>query len=172
MDARLKIVQGDITRQSVDVIVNAANESLLPGGGVDGAVHRAAGPGLLEETRALGGCPTGQARITGAHKLPARWVVHAVGPVWRGGRSGEDGLLASAYRASLDLATEKGARSIAFPLISAGAYGFPLRRAVTVALRAIDAYLTRNRELDEVRLVCYSREAHEECLAAAETLFP
>jgi len=170
VDSRLRIIQGDITRQSVDAIVNAANESLVPGGGVDGAIHRAAGPGLLEETRAIGNCPTGEARVTGGHDLPARWVVHAVGPVWRGGRSGEDVLLASAYRASLEAAQGVGARTVAFPLVSAGAYGFPLRHAAGIAVRAINEYLVERAEIDEVRLVCYGREALEECLAAAKLL--
>jgi O-acetyl-ADP-ribose deacetylase (regulator of RNase III) len=140
---RLEVLQGDITRLEVDAIVNAANASLLGGGGVDGAIHRAAGPGLLDECRRLGGARPGEARLTGGHRLPARFVVHAVGPVWRGGGAGEDALLASCYRESLRLAREAGAASIAFPAISTGAYGFPIERATRLAIdevaRGLDA---------------------------------
>jgi O-acetyl-ADP-ribose deacetylase (regulator of RNase III) len=132
--ARLRLVTGDITRLAVDAIVNAANTTLLGGGGVDGAIHRAAGPGLIEECRRLGGCPTGEARITGGHNLPARWVIHTVGPVWRGGNAQEDELLAACYRNSMALAAANNVRTIAFPAISAGAYGFPLDRAARIAV--------------------------------------
>ncbi|WAJ27613.1 O-acetyl-ADP-ribose deacetylase [Antarcticirhabdus aurantiaca] len=131
---RIAVVTGDITRLDVDAIVNAANESLLGGGGVDGAIHRAAGPDLLAECRGIGGCPTGEARLTGGYRLPARHVVHTVGPVWRGGTAGEDVALASAYRASFALAAENGIRTIAFPAISTGIYGFPKERAARIAI--------------------------------------
>lgn len=133
----IRVWQGDITTLDVDAIVNAANETLLGGGGVDGAIHRAAGPALLEECRRIGGCPTGEARITGGHGLPARHVIHTVGPVWRGGDQGEDDLLASAYRSSLLLAREHGFASIAFPAISTGIYGFPPDRAARIAVETI-----------------------------------
>ena len=135
----IRVWQGDITTLAVDAIVNAANESLLGGGGVDGAIHRAAGPGLLAECRTLGGCPTGQARITAGHHLPARHVIHTVGPVWRGGGQGEAELLASAYRESLALARAQGLHTIAFPAISTGVYGYPAAEAAAIAVRTIRA---------------------------------
>lgn len=154
---KIAVVQGDITREQVDAIVNAANRSLLGGGGVDGAIHRAAGPELLEECRRLGGCPTGQAKITRGYRLPAKWVIHTVGPVWRGGAHGEDQLLASCYRSSLDLAVEKGVRRIAFPAISTGAYRFPLERATRIAVREVLRFLSEHPGIEEVRFVCFDR---------------
>jgi O-acetyl-ADP-ribose deacetylase (regulator of RNase III) len=154
---RLKIVQGDITREHVDAIVNAANESLLGGGGVDGAIHRAGGPAILEECRRLGGCATGDVKVTGAGKLDARYTLHAVGPVWHGGAQGEPELLASCYRRALELAGALDCRSVAFPAISTGVYGYPPELAATVALRSIRDHASPPVEL--VRLVCFSDES-------------
>src|ERR671910_2033858 len=137
----LDVARADITSLAVDAIVNAANTSLLGGGGVDGAIHRAAGPRLLEATREIGGCPTGEARLTPGFDLPAKWVIHTVGPVWQGGNAGEDELLASCYRESLKLAASVGATTVAFPAISTGAYGFPLERAARIAIAEIGATL-------------------------------
>jgi O-acetyl-ADP-ribose deacetylase (regulator of RNase III) len=156
---RIRLLEGDITRQRVDAIVNAANTSLLGGGGVDGAIHRAAGPRLLEECETLGGCPTGEAKITRGYNLPARWVIHTVGPVWQGGHRGEDGLLANCYRNSLALAAQHGLKTIAFPSISTGAYRFPLNRATRIALRETGAFLEKNPGLEQVVFVCFAQAA-------------
>jgi len=152
----LEAVRGDITRQAVDAIVNAANSTLLGGGGVDGAIHQAAGPELLEECRSLGGCPTGEVRITRGYRLPARYVIHAVGPVWSGGRRGEPALLRSCYERSLALAEEHELRSIAFPAISTGAYGYPIEAATRVAVETVRNSLERPSSLELVRFVCFS----------------
>ena len=156
MSERLQVIQGDITTLAIDAIVNAANQSLLGGGGVDGAIHAAAGPRLLAECRTLGGCPTGQAKITRGYDLPAKYVIHAVGPVWRGGGHGEDELLASCYRTSLALAEQHGLKSVAFPSISTGAFGFPIERAARIALREMLAFLRDAQVVERVLAVCFS----------------
>jgi O-acetyl-ADP-ribose deacetylase (regulator of RNase III) len=154
--ARIEAVQGDITTQVVDAIVNAANSTLLGGGGVDGAIHRAAGPRLLEECRALGGCPTGEARITRGHRLPARHVIHTVGPVWHGGGHGEADLLRACYASTLALAARHGVRSVAFPAIATGAYGYPIDAAAAIAVRTVRAGVERETAVELVRFVCFS----------------
>ncbi len=158
MRERVSVELGDITRQRVDAIVNAANSSLLGGGGVDGAIHRAAGPRLLEACRPLGGCPTGEARITPGFELAARHVIHAVGPIWSGGGEGEDALLAGAYRACLALARDHELGSIAFPAISSGAYGFPLERATRIAITETLGFLGEQPRPATVTFVCFDAE--------------
>ncbi len=157
----LELVEGDITRQDVDAIVNAANSSLLGGGGVDGAIHRAAGPQLLDECRTLGGCQTGSAKITRGYRLKARHVIHAVGPVYRDGKHGEPALLASAYRTCLELASQNACASIAFPAISTGVYGYPMEDAARIAFRVIVDYLAEHPEIKVVRYVLYDARAFE-----------
>jgi len=159
--SRIKVVQGDITKLEVDVIVNAANPSLLGGGGVDGAIHRAAGPQLMEECKTLGGCPTGNAKISGGYDLPAKWVVHTVGPVWHDGDDDEDPLLARCYDRSLALAVEKGARSIAFPAISTGVYGFPKERAARIAVETVVKFLGANKDMEKVIFCCFDRKTYD-----------
>ncbi len=164
--SRLAVVEGDITRRQVEAIVNAANTSLLGGGGVDGAIHRAAGPELLADCRTLGGCPTGEARITKGYHLAARWVIHTVGPVWRGGEHGEDELLRDCYRNCFALVRQHQIRSVAFPSISTGAYGFPLERAARIAVSETEACLRANQEIDRVVLVCFGARAYQVYLDA------
>ena len=159
--SRIEIVPGDITTQAVDAIVNAANESLLGGGGVDGAIHRAAGPDLLKECRTLGGCPTGQAKMTRGYRLPAKYVIHTVGPVWRGGSAGEPELLASCYRSSLQLAHAYGCDTVAFPAVSCGVYGYPLLDAASVALSAVFDELTRGEKPTLVRWVMFDTATYD-----------
>jgi O-acetyl-ADP-ribose deacetylase (regulator of RNase III) len=157
---RIEVVEGDITKLEVDAIVNAANSSLLGGGGVDGAIHRAAGPDLVFECRLIGGCPTGEARITKGYRLPAKHVIHTVGPVWRE-TGNEDALLAACYRNSLELAARNNVRTIAFPAISTGIYGFPVERAARIAVREVRAFLARDDSIERVLLVCFGREAYD-----------
>jgi O-acetyl-ADP-ribose deacetylase len=156
---RIRIVQGDVTTQAADAIVNAANSSLLGGGGVDGAIHRAGGPAILEECRLLGGCKTGEAKATTAGELPARHVIHTVGPVWRGGGDGEDELLASCHRAALAVASELGCRTVAFPAVSTGVYGFPVERAARIALGVTAEELERRPEIEHVTFVLHGADA-------------
>ena len=164
---RIAVIQGDITVQPVDAIVNAANTSLLGGGGVDGAIHRAAGPELLAECRTLNGCRTGQAKITRGYRLPAKHVIHTPGPVWRGGNHGEEELLRFCYRSCLELAVQNGCRTVDFPSISTGVYHFPLEKAAPIAIGAIAGFLAEHPDLERVRMVCFdarTRAAYERAL--------
>ncbi len=161
LDGRIEIIEGDITKLDVDAIVNAANKSLLGGGGVDGAIHRAAGPGLLSETKKLGGANSGEAKITAGHKLPARYVIHTVGPVWHGGRSNEDELLAMCYRNSLKIAVSNGVKTIAFPAISTGVYSFPIDRATRIALVEIKDFMSKSSEIERVTCCCFSKRDYD-----------
>ena len=173
MNGRTEVVarRTDITQLDVDAIVNAANTSLLGGGGVDGAIHRAAGPELLGECRTIGGCPTGEARITRGYRLPARYVIHAVGPVWRGGHAGEADLLAGCYRHALALARDHGVRTIAFPAISCGVYGYPIEEAVAIAVREVTTFTKAHRDVSKIIFACFSDdvlEAYRAALAHAD----
>jgi len=167
---RLEIIDGDITKLDVDAIVNAANKSLLGGGGVDGAIHRAAGPKLLQETRTLGGCETGEAKITSGYDLRARHVIHTVGPVWHGGKSNEDELLANCYRNSLSLAVEHGLKTVAFPAISTGVYGFPIERATAIAMREIKQFLNDDPVLEKVICCCFGQSDYDIYVKTAEEI--
>ncbi|MFI5171362.1 MAG: O-acetyl-ADP-ribose deacetylase [Chitinophagales bacterium] len=155
---KIKIIMGDITQQETDAIVNAANESLLGGGGVDGAIHRAAGPELLEACKKYNGCPTGEARITKGYNLKARFVIHTVGPRWKGGNNGEPGLLSACYNNALKLAIENSVKTISFPSISTGAFGYPIVQASKIALKTIDAFLKKDTTIQTVFIVCFSDE--------------
>jgi len=171
VNTRVEVIEGDITKQQVEAIVNAANTTLLGGGGVDGAIHRAAGPDLLKECRNLGGCATGQAKITKGYRLGVKWIIHTVGPVWRGGKHGEDELLTSCYRSCFALVEEHGIRSIAFPSISTGAYGFPIERAARIAVKETKAFLERNPPVQRVLLVCFGASAlkvYQDALSAQQ----
>lgn len=170
MKNRIEIIQGDITKQAVDAIVNAANCSLLGGGGVDGAIHRAAGPELLAECCTLNGCKTGEAKITKGYRLPARYVIHTPGPVWHGGSKGEEELLRSCYLNCLALASENGCKTVDFPSISTGVYHFPLEKASGIAIGAIAEYLSAHPELERVRMVCFDERTKGYYEAALENL--
>lgn len=166
--SKVTVIKGDITKQDTDAIVNAANSTLLGGGGVDGAIHRAAGPELLAECSRIGGCPPGEAKTTGAYRLPAKFVIHTVGPVWRGGNSNEEKVLENAYRNSLNEAVRVGAKTVAFPAISTGVYRFPQDLAADIAVRTIISFLNEHDAIEEVRLVCFSDESTEHHRRALE----
>jgi O-acetyl-ADP-ribose deacetylase (regulator of RNase III) len=167
---KIAVIEGDITQQPVDAIVNAANSSLLGGGGVDGAIHRAAGSGLLEECRRLNGCQTGDAKITKGYNLPANWVIHTVGPVWEDGNYGEDELLASCYRRCLELAEQQGIRTLAFPAISTGVYRFPPDRAARIAVTEVKMFLESHTSLEQVIFVCFSRQSYDGYVTAVKEI--
>jgi O-acetyl-ADP-ribose deacetylase (regulator of RNase III) len=160
---KIEIVQGDITKLDVDAIVNAANTTLLGGGGVDGAIHRAAGPELLAECRTLGGCQPGEAKITRGYRLPARFIIHTVGPVWRGGKRGEPETLANCYRNSLQVAVENGIKTTAFPAISCGAYGYPVQEAAQIALKTTREFLATTDQIEKVIFVLWDEDVYEAC---------
>lgn len=164
---RLLIMQGDLTQQAVDAIVNAANASLLGGGGVDGAIHRAAGPELLAACRQLNGCKTGEAKITDGYNLPAKWVIHTVGPVWQGGQQGEPQQLTRCYQNALSLAAQQGCKTVAFPAISAGVYGYPLAQAARIAIATVKNFLINHPLPEQVSLVCFSDRAYQQYQAVA-----
>lgn len=170
MKERISIIRGDITQQDTDAIVNAANCSLLGGGGVDGAIHRAAGPELLAECRTLHGCETGKAKITAGYRLPAKYVIHTPGPIWRGGENGEEKLLCSCYRSCLELASKNGIKTVAFPSISTGVYRFPLDRAAGLAVGTIRDYLSAHGEIEQVRIVCFDSRTEEYYRNALENI--
>lgn len=171
MKERIEVIDADITRQPVDAIVNAANSSLLGGGGVDGAIHRAAGPQLLAECRTLGGCPTGEAKITKGYNLLAKHVIHTVGPIWRGGNANEDQLLENCYRNSLQLAVKRRLKTIAFPSISTGVYGFPIDRASRIAVNTVKAFLENNESIEKVVFVCFGQHDYQIYQDAAKEVF-